>query len=451
MPIIKNFDTLATTPQRRHILEIIEAGIGSVLPENLLNNSVKYDSAGKLLTVNDDVYDVSTGRIFVVGGGKAGGRMAEALESIIGADDITDGIVNSKGKPAATRKVRIIKAGHPVPDEAGVNGVREMMALKQRYSIGKNDIVIALISGGGSALMPCPAEGIGLADKQDVTGLLINSGAEIGEINTVRKHLSRVKGGQLGRYFSPASVISLIISDVTGNDLSVIASGLTVPDESTFEDARNILESYHLTEKTPESIIEVLEKGCRGEIEETCETLVNCHNYIIGDSLVALEAMQIKAESMGYTPYIITAEQKGDVSEVARSRAVEITAGKYRGHDILLAGGETTVTPPGDAGKGGRNQHYAAASIQYMADCPGKWVAASTGTDGSDFLPDVAGAIVDNNTPETAREKNIDVVSYLERYDSYTLLEKIGDSLIITGDTGTNVGDVTVYMKEKGV
>jgi len=294
MAIIKNFDSLSTTLSRRNILEIIEAGIISVLPENLIRHTVQYDTVKKVLTVNNDTFDVSSGRIFVIGGGKASGRMAQVLEGIIGSGNITDGIVNCKGEPTATQKVRIRSAGHPIPDERGVDGVREMLALKDRHSIREKDIIIALISGGGSALLPCPVKEIRLEDKQAITDIMINSGAEIVEINTVRKHLSQVKGGQLGRHFHPAKIISLIISDVTGNDLSVIASGPTVPDKSTFTDACRILDHYHLMDNTPESVKGFLEKVIRGDVAETCKELMNCYNYIIGDNLIALNAMRDK-------------------------------------------------------------------------------------------------------------------------------------------------------------
>ena len=399
--------------------------------------------------MNNDAFDLSSGRIFVIGGGKASGRMAQVLEEIVRAENITAGIVNYKGSTPKTENIKVISAGHPVPDERGVAGVKEMLELKRQFSITENDIVIALISGGGSALTPCPPEGISLEDKQTITDLLIKSGAEIGEINTVRKHLSQVKGGSLGRYFSPARVISLIMSDVIGNDLTVIASGPTVPDESTFDDARNILERFRISDRAPESVTRLLDKGCRGEVEETCKILNNCHNYVIGDNRLALEAMRDEAHAKGYITNIVTSEQKGNVDEVARARAEEITGGKYKGHDILLIGGETTVSLPANAGKGGRNQHYATASMIYMTGYRGDWVIASMGTDGSDFIPDVAGAVVDSDTLETARRKNIDVKSYLDRYDSYTLLEEIGNSLIVTGDTGTNVGDVIVYLKSR--
>lgn len=444
--IIKNRDALSTTKLRKQALGIIEAGIDRVLPPNIMKSAVRYDAAGRALTINGDTYRLATGRVFVIGGGKASGLMAETLENIIHPENITAGVVNCKSGHYKTDKTRIIPAGHPIPDQRGISGVKEMLSLKERYSINKNDLVICLISGGGSALMPYPVDEVSLEDKQGITELLLSSGAEIAEINAVRKHLSRIKGGQLGRFYSPATVLSLILSDVIGNDLAVIASGPTFPDPSTFSDAYKVLERHHLLDRCPKSVADFLRKGCRGAIAETPKTLNNCYHYIIGDNRLALEAMSRRANEMGLTPYIVTAEQKGDTTAVARSRAKEILKTGYAGYDVILIGGETTPKLPASAGKGGRNQHYAAVSMLVMKEYPGEWVVASVGTDGSDFLPDVAGAVVDNHSLDNAKARGIEVKSYLDRYDSNTLLGKIGGSLVITGDTGTNVGDVTIYL-----
>lgn len=445
---IKNKPELASTALRKQVLDIIEAGIARVLPPAIMKSAVQYDKTNKTLTVNEDVYDLS-GRIFVIGGGKASGLMAETLESIITTDDISVGIINSKSRDYRTSKIRIIEGGHPVPDQRGINGVKQMLALKDRYFIEENDIVICLISGGGSALMPCPVNGVSLEDKQRLTELLLSCGATIHEINTVRKHLSRTKGGGLGRFYSPATVISLIISDVSGNDLKIIASGPTSPDSSTFSDAYSVLDKYDLLSRAPKNIINFLLKGCHGEVEETPKVLSNCHNYIIGDNRLALEAMVKKASELGLTPYTVTTEQKGDTTTVAKSRVNEILNKRYAGYDTLLIGGETTPKLPERAGKGGRNQHFAAVSMLAMKEYAGEWALASVGTDGSDFLPDVAGAIVDSNSLDISNNRGIDVNSYLDRYDSNTLLNEIGGSLIITGDTGTNVGDIIVYVLKK--
>ncbi|MGD9394587.1 MAG: DUF4147 domain-containing protein, partial [Dehalococcoidia bacterium] len=324
--------------------------------------------------------------------------------------------------------------------------VKEMLALKDRYSIGKNDIVIGLLSGGASALMPYPVAGVSLKDKQRITKLLIGSGAKINEINMARRHLSQIKGGRLGAFYAPARVIALIISDVIGNDLTVVASGPTTPDPSTFADAHNVLKKYHLVAKSPKSVIDFIEKGRRGEVPETPKTLKNCHNYLIGDNELALEAMAAKAKELGFNPHIITSQQTGDTEKVARLRAREILKHKYAENDLLLIGSETTIKLPPRAGRGGRNQHYATVSLLAMADYPDRWLVASVGSDGSDFLPDVAGAIVDQDSLEIAKAKKFDIEAYITRCDSHSLLKKLGNSLIVTGDTGTNVGDVIVYM-----
>jgi hydroxypyruvate reductase/glycerate 2-kinase len=451
IPIIKNRDELDTSLLRTQALDIIEAGISRVLPPEIMRSALRYGKITDILTINGDSYNLKEGRLFVVGGGKASGLMAEVLESIIPADRITAGIINCKKGSGSysTEKIEIIEAGHPVPDSNGINGVNKMLALKDKYTVNANDLVLCLISGGGSALMPCPVDGITLEDKQLVTGLLLECGAEIHEINTVRKHLSKIKGGGLGKYFEPARVVSLIISDVIGNNLDVIASGPTSPDSSTFDDTYSVLEKYDLFSKIPGSVLEYLDLGRKGQVPETPKTLENCWNYIIGDNILALEAMAEKARSLGLKAYIVTSEQKGDTSTAARMRAEEIIGGKYSEYNVVILGGETTPALPEDHGKGGRNQHYAAVSMQAMKKYPGEWVAASAGTDGSDYLPDVAGALVDNRSLEMAIKQRIDVPYHIDRFDSNTLFSEIGSSLIITGSTGTNVGDIIVYILKK--
>jgi hydroxypyruvate reductase/glycerate 2-kinase len=444
--IIKNRAELATTELRKKALDIIEAGIERVLPPNIMKNALSYDTASRVLTIDNTTYNLSHGRIFVIGGGKASGLMAKALEGIIPPIHITAGAVNCKGGDYKTGKIKVVPAGHPIPDYRGVEGVKEMLSLKDNYSIGREDTIICLISGGGSALMPYPAAGIKLEDKQKITELLLSSGAEITEINTVRKHLSRIKGGHLGFYYAPSTVISLILSDVIGNDLSVIASAPTYPDATTFSDAYNVLEKYDLLSTAPEGVMNHLEKGCRGKVAETAKSLNNCHNFIIGDSRLALEAMLIKAREAGFATRLVTAEQKGDTTAVAMKRAGEILNLKYAAYNALIIGGETTPRLPTPAGRGGRNQHYAAISMLAMEEYPGQWLVASISSDGSDFLPDVAGAIVDGNSLAKAKTSGLNVKAYLDRYDSNTLLGQIGNSLVITGDTGTNIGDLILYL-----
>lgn len=449
--LIKNRAELATTAIRAAALDIIEAGIERVLPARVIAAAVKWDSATRTLSVGSVAYAISPrGRIFVIGGGKAAGAMAESIELALGTGNITDGVVICNESPTSyhTERIHVFEAGHPVPDQRGVEGVRRMLDLKTIYSIGAADTIICLISGGGSALMPCPVPGVSLEDKQKLTGLLLSCGADIAEINAVRKHLSLVKGGGLGAYFAPARVISLIISDVVGNDLSVIASGPTYPDPTTYSDAWSILRKYSLMSAVPRAILKYLDRGVKGLEPETPKSLHNCHNHIIADNRMALEAMAQKARELGLNSCAVKAEQTGDAEIVANQRAAEFLSGKYAGYDAILIGGETTPTLPAQHGKGGRNQHFAAVSMLAMEHYRGEWTVASVGTDGSDYMPDVAGAIVDQNTLAAANEKRLDIQDYLARYDSHTLLQKAGRSLIITGHTRTNVGDIILYMAD---
>jgi len=445
--MIKNKKELSTTKLRKKAINIIEAGIEEVLPSNLMCQAVKFDKKKKVLTIQEKEYDVSGSKIFVVGGGKAAGLMAESLESILGAENISGGVLTCKENDYSLKKIKIIKASHPIPDKAGTEGVKEMLDLRDIYSIGEKDIVLCLLSGGGSSLLPYPVEEISLEGKQEITKLLLKCGAKIREINTVRKHLSKIKGGRLGEFYSPTKVISLILSDVIGNDLDVIASGPTHPDSSTYLDALSVLKRYDLLTKASKPIIDFLEKGCKGETEETLKELYNCDNYIIGDNKLALLAMKKKAEGMGFSPVIITSEQVGDPALVAKERAKEILERKYADFDVILSGGETTPQVPEKSGKGGRNQHYAAVSLLALKNYSKKWVLSSFATDGTDFLSGVGGVLIDNNTAELV--KKLDIQSYIDNYDTYNLFERLGNSLIKTESTGTNVGDVIIYILEK--
>ena len=445
--IIKNREELISSNLRARAVELIEAGISRVLPANLMRSTVKYSAAKKRLTVSGVRYNLAKGRVFVIGGGKASGLMAEELERTIGPGTITAGTVNSKTGGHNTEKVTIIEAGHPVPDEAGVRGVRAMLAMKARYSIGKDDLVICLISGGGSSLLPCPVTGVTLEDKQSITQLLLRCGADIKEINTVRKHLSLIKGGGLAAFCEPARVVSLVISDVVGDGLDAIASGPTAADPTTFADALKVLKKYGLTEKAPQNAVGFINRGCEGAEAETPKNLSNCDNYLIGNNRMALEAIAEKARDLGLKPCIVTSEMTGDTAGLARSIAADMIKGKYRGFDVVLLGGETTPTLPKNAGKGGRNQHYAAVSMPAMQGFACPWVVASVGSDGSDYLPDADGAMVDNRSLDAAKAAGLDVGDYIERFDSNTLFTKMGRSLVITGPTGTNVSDIVLYLQ----
>jgi len=372
--------------------------------------------------------------------------MALALEEIVGAENISAGCVTCKSTGYATQQIEVLPAGHPVPDRRGLAGVRRMLAYRDELTLGEADLVLCLLSGGASALMPWPAPGITLEDKRRVTDRLLASGAPIDEVNVVRKHLSGTKGGGLGRHFAPTRVISAVLSDVIGNRLDVIASAPTYPDASTFADALGVLARWNLAAKVPATITERLRRGAAGVIAETPDSLPNCANHVIGDNRLALEAMAARAGELGYLPTIVSDSQQGDATELARRRAGEISAGDYAGHDCLLIGGEATLKLPKAPGRGGRNQHYAAVTLLALAAQAGDWVAASVGTDGSDYLPEVAGGIVDRDAARRYLEMGIDGWEYIHRCDSYHLLERLDNALVRTGDTGTNVGDVMLYL-----
>jgi glycerate 2-kinase len=339
--IIKNRADLATSRKRSQALDILEAGVARVLPDAVLQ-TLSFDHLLRQLKIGEHVHEVK-GRIFVIGAGKAAGLMAQILEHIIGTEDIEAGIVVDKAAPSdfGTTRIKVLQAGHPIPDQRGIKAVQSILSLKSQYQISERDLILCLISGGGSALMPGPVSGLSLEEKQAVTRLLLSCGADIYEINSVRKHLSRIKGGWLAQYFSPTPIVSIILSDVVGDDLSVIASGLTCPDSSTYRDAVQVLKKYRLENSVPSQVITILESGCRQTIAETPKSLHNTFNYILACNRLALEAMAEEARSQQLKPLIITASQTGDTGATARQRAGEILAGNYRSFDTLILGGET--------------------------------------------------------------------------------------------------------------
>ncbi len=444
---IKNKKELSSTQSRKIILDLIEVGVKSVMPKNLMRGAISYNNKKRLLKIKKNNYTLSqSGRIFVVGGGKAAGAMAEELEKIIKIKNITAGTVNCNNSNNKVKKIKIVKADHPIPNQKGIFGVKQMLALKNRYKINKNDIVICLISGGGSALMPCPSDKIRLKDKQKITELLLSSGANIKEINTVRKHLSKIKGGKFGKFFSPAAVISIIISDVAGDDLKIIASGITTPCSSTFKQAWQIIKEYNLQRTIPRIIKKYLKNRVDKKTADAPKTLNNCKNCIIGNNKFALEAIFKKAKNLNLKPLIITDKQIGDPVKISNRRAKKILKGKYKHYNCLIIGGETTPKLPLKHGKGGRNQHYAANSILAMKQYKQSWTLVSVNSDGADFLPNIAGAIVDNNSLKTAKNKKIDIARHIKNYDSSAMLKKIKNSVIMAKETKTNIGDIIIYI-----
>lgn len=443
--LIKNKKELSTSVLRGQALEIVEAGLLVADPRSLLRAMVRYDHKLNLLIIQNRTYKILSGRIFVVGGGKAAGLMAEALEGLVGADNITAGVVNSGDFHCRTDKIRIIRAGHPSPDKKGLKGVEMMLDLKEKYKIDAKDLVICLLSGGASAMMPAPVNSITLAEYQLTNDLLIKSGASITEINTVRKHLSRIQGGRLARHFAPAQIVSLIISDVVDNNPEFIGSGPTVMDPTIFRDAYYILEKYFLFNKIPKEVSLHIERGCHGMEEENPKKVEKSSYHVIGDNKKSLEAMSSRAKSLGFSPIILSSELSGSPTEAVRLIKLALSE-SFHGYNAIILGGETTPVLPSGHGRGGRNQHFALANIWEMRNCVNKWAMASVATDGFDYISEAAGAIVDYNSFAHAQALGLDLRKYLSAYNSFEFFQKTNNSLVVTGNTGANVGDVVVYL-----
>ena len=434
---------------RQHAMEIFQAALKAVDPVEAILRHVRLEDDA--LQVGEHRFAFKDyDRILVAGAGKAGASMARALEDLLG-DNIADGVIVVKeGHGLPLEHIRIHEASHPVPDERGIKGAEEILSLVKEA--GGRDLVLCLISGGGSALLVAPAEGVTLEDKQEVTRLLLACGADIHEINTIRKHLSRAKGGGLARFAYPATVVSLILSDVIGDDLNVIASGPAVPDTSTFDDARRVLKKYDIWDRVPASVQSRIQQGLVGDIEDTPKAgdavFERCFSELVGTNIQALKAAGQQAEQLGYQTLILSSTVEGEAREVVKvltaiAKEVRDSGNPLSAPACILCGGETTVTIRGD-GKGGRNQEFALAAALVL-DGIKNIVVLAGGTDGNDGPTDAAGAMADGRTLARARAKDLDPLDYLRRNDSYHFFQSLED-LVITGPTRTNVMDVYMVL-----
>lgn len=420
-------------------------------PEAVLSR--KMSLKGGRLVVDSLSFDLSRfKRVFVIGGGKASGGMAAAVERVLG-NRISGGVVNvplhSEAGPRC-RRIVLNGATHPTPGSEGVRGVRAMLRLVGRPVL--SDLVICLISGGGSALLPLPARGVGLRDVRRTTDLLLRSGAEIQEINAVRKHLSAVKGGRLAEKLYPATVLSLILSDVVGDRLDTIASGPTVPDRTTYVEAESVLRKYGIWGEAPASARRTIERGATGRIQETpkegSRAFRRVSNVVVGGSRLACTAAAQSLRRRGYRTLVLSTRIQGESREVGRVFAGILSDIAESGVPLsppaaIVAGGETTVTVRG-GGEGGRNQELALSVAMGIA---GKKKAyfASMGTDGLDGPTRAAGAVVDSETVSRARRLGLDPGACLRNNDSNAFFRAAG-GLVVTGPTGTNVNDVMIAL-----
>ena len=430
---------------RRSARGILDAAIAAGDADRLTRRALLRE--GSHLRVGGQTIDLDRIRgIVVVGAGKASGSMAQAVEAVLDGIAIEGLVAVKELREPGPRRVRLVEAGHPIPDARGEAAAAEILRLAR--DAGPDSLVLCLISGGGSALTPAPVRGVTLAEKQAATRLLLECGATINELNAVRKHLSRLKGGQLARAAHPARVVSLLLSDVIGDPLDVIASGPTAPDPTTFGDALGILDRFGLRARLPSAVRAHLEAGARGEAEETPKrgdpALAGVTNVVIGNNELVVDAAVAEARRVGLTPCLLTRRLQGEAREVARVFAslLDETArgGLIQGRPAcLIAGGETTVTIRG-RGTGGRCQEFALALAPELASMRDVVVLAA-GTDGSDGPTDAAGAVVDTTTLERARGKGIDARRALAENDSHPFFAALGD-LVMTGPTGSNLMDV---------
>jgi hydroxypyruvate reductase len=427
--------------RRQQVWEVLSAALETVDPAAAVRRVMRRD--GAILWVDETAYDlVLYRRVLVIGAGKAGAPMAQAVESMLG-DRIAAGVVNVKyGYTAPTQIIHLREAGHPVPDAAGVAAAQAMIDLLRNSTT--EDLVVCLISGGGSALMTLPVAGVTLEDMRVLTDLLLRSGAPIQALNTVRKHLSQISGGQLARLAQPATVISLILSDVVGSPLDVIASGPTVPDTTTFADALAVLDQYGIAERVPESIRRHLAAGAAGEMPDTPKSLPDIQNVIVADNARAAQAAVAQAESLGFHTLLLSTFIEGEAREVAKVLAAVAKEITHSDRPVVrpacvILGGETTVTVRG-TGKGGRNQELALAAALAIQGIDNV-IIASLATDGSDGPTDAAGGVVDGTTVSRGRALGLSAQTALDHNDAYPYLAQVGD-LLVTGPTNTNVNDL---------
>ena len=447
--IINNYNSLVSTKLRKDALDIAICGVESVMPEKVLPQFVSFRD--NKLIVKGESFDTSKGKIYIIGGGKAAGHMALALEKIIPLNKIEFGFVNSIEK-INTKKIVVNVASHPIPDERGLSGLNKMLEIKSKLNEG--DIVICLLSGGGSALLPDPPRGISLQDLKIATELMLKRGADTYELNVLRKHLSIIKGGKLTKLLKPAKIISLFISDKVDPRDDIAASGSTTPDPYTFKDAMKIIKKYNLESQLPKSIKNYISDGVKGKIEDTLKendpSMKNVYNYILADYNSAILVMKEKASSLGF---------KVKIREVLVGKEVEVASTKMgvvfkeaylkeSSPFAIIYAGETPVKVVGN-GVGGRCQEFVARLIEKINGL-NECVVVSLGSDGIDFVPGVGGAMADSHSYEEVRKRGLDINKFVANNNSNEVHKQL-NSLIFTGPSNTNVGDLHIYLQDKRI
>lgn len=436
------FDPLTrSTDAMEACLNCVEAGIRAAAPRRAIDREISVTETGISVCEEDFTVDRD---LLIIGGGNAAGHAAKALESVLG--DAIDGGTVVTDDPVSTDVISVLQGAHPVPSQRGVDSTRRLLERAEQAT--EDDVVLTIVAGGGSALMPAPAEEISLEDLQAVTEDLLHSGATIGEMNAVRKHLSTIKGGRLTEAAAPATVVTLVFSDVVGDDPSVVSSGPTAPDQTTYEDALEVFDRYQID--PPRSVERCLRSGARGDRPKTPPSEASCFEktstYVLVDGYTAVRAAEKAARETGYQTSILSSRIRGEARDAARSQVaiaeeVQATGNPVEPPVAIISGGETTVTVQGD-GTGGPNQEFALSAAIEVGDS--NIAVASVDTDGIDGSTDAAGAVIDSATVGNLS----DAKRALQRNDAYPYLRDAG-ALLISGPTGTNVNDLGVIIIEE--
>jgi glycerate-2-kinase len=439
---------IPSSPIRSLLKKLIVRGLDAVEARQAVGRAISRN--GDELVIGRRRYDLRRyERVVVLGAGKATASMAQAVEQRLGSW-LNDGFVVVKhGHVVPTKRIVVAEAGHPVPDRSGQRAAARLCAMAAELS--QRDLLIVLLSGGASSLLPAPVAGVTLADKQRTTQELLRCGASIREINTIRKHLSRIKGGRLAE-MTNATVVTVILSDVLGDDLSAIASGPTAPDPTTYRDAVATLKRYRIWQAVPQRVRRHLDRGCQGLVSETPKPgsplFRRVHHHIVGDNAAAVTAVACAAREAGLRTLVHTPTVTGEAQEAGKrfgalARDIVREGKPLQRPCCVVAGGETTVTVTGN-GTGGRAQEFAAAAALEIAGLTKVWVAA-IGTDGTDGPTDAAGAVIDGNTLARAKRLSVDLKGALKHHNTHPALKKL-HQLILTGPTGTNVNDLYLLL-----
>lgn len=442
---------------REDIKNIFSKAVERVDPFKMITQNMNLEGDRLVIhydgkTIQEDLRNYT--KIVVLGIGKASSKMGKAIEEILGQKISIGSVITKYGHGEKLEIINVMEAAHPIPDENSIKGAGVLYKLAQEAD--ENTLIINLVSGGGSALFSLPAEGVALKDIQEMTKVLLDCGANIKEINCIRKHISRVKGGHFARVSYPARMINIILSDVIGDRLDTIASGITVADDTTFAQAQGIIDKYHIRRKIPEPIARLIRSGLAGTVPDTPKkgdpVFANVTNILLGNNAAACRAARDYGASLGYNAYFLTSSLSGEAREIARfftalAKDVDQKMSDFAKPALIVAGGETTVTIRG-TGKGGRNQEMALAFLMDLLESYEDFTNIyflSGGTDGNDGPTDAAGAFAFYEMKDEIAQFGLNPSEFLENNDAYHFFEKLR-GLIMTGPTNTNVCDVQLLI-----